>query len=507
MNLGAYTLIRKIAEGGVADIYLAKTKAALRQERYLVCKCIRQSLAHDEEFLGSIINEAQCTTRLRHPNILEVFDLCACDGKAFLAMEYLDAQDLSKLIIRNNARNETLPYVYAAYVIGQVALGLHAAHELTNAQGTLLGLVHRDVSPENILFGAGGEIKIGDFGIAKNVFMPDITPPDVIKGKFNYMSPEQAWADKVDRRSDIFSLAAVLYEATTGHCFYPSDSIESCIQCARMALYEPPRAICPDYPPKLEEILAKALDLDKKCRYATALEFKSVLDGFIASQNQTVAKDDWIAYLRPRVEFPDHPLPRLHAAEFAPDASSLLAHGHAGGAPAGGTAADPFTTGQIGAEEIEMLRRKAIDMMSSEFSVLSLGSGLRRYPGGGGAPQPQCAADATDDSGAPAVSDSGETQRIAQPPKEALFSAHIPLSESAETTVRTRHVLSQQDTLPRIAPAVKIEVPKPLPAAAASPLQEKCHAAGKTKIIAAVAVLLILAAILIALYFARNRAF
>ncbi len=507
MNLGAYTLIRKIAEGGVADIYLAKTKAVLRQEKYLVCKCIRQNLAHDEEFLGSIINEAQCTTRLRHPNILEVFDLCACDANAFLAMEYLDAQDLSKLIIGNNARNETLPYVYAAYVIGQVALGLHAAHELTNAQGTPLRLVHRDVSPENILFGAGGEIKIGDFGIAKTVFMPDITPPDVIKGKFNYMSPEQAWADKIDRRSDIFSLAAVLYEATTGHCFYPSDSIESCIQCARMALYEPARSICPDYPPKLEEILAKALDLDKKCRYATALEFKIALDGFIASQNQTVAKDDWIAYLRPRVEFPDHPLPRLQAAEFVPDASSLLAHAHAGGAPGGNDAADPIATGQIGAEEIEQLRRKAIDMMSSEFSVLSHGSGLRRYPGGELAPTQSAAARAANDSGADAVSDSGETQRMSQPPKDALFAAQIPLPESSETTVRTRHVLSQQDTLPRIDPAVRIEAPKPLPPAMPEPTPARPRSGRKTKIIAAGAVLLLLAVIFAALRFARNCAF
>ena len=186
MKLGAYTLIKKIAEGGVADIYLAKIKTSQLQDKYLVCKCIRQSLTQDDEFLGSIINEAQCTTRLRHPNILEVFDLCACDGNAFLAMEYLDAQDFSKLIIHNNARNETVPYTYAAYAIGQVALGLHAAHTLNDVHGKPFHLVHRDVSPENILFSSDGAIKIGDFGIAKTVQMPDITPPDVVKGKFNY---------------------------------------------------------------------------------------------------------------------------------------------------------------------------------------------------------------------------------------------------------------------------------------------------------------------------------
>lgn len=326
MKFGAYTLIKKIAEGGVADIYLAKTKSIFDCDKYLVCKCIRKNLTADEEFLASIINEAQCTTRLRHPNILSVFDLCREDDNAFLVMEYLDAQDFLKLIIGNNKRGETVPYTYAAYAIGQAALGLHAAHELTDGNGVPLELVHRDVSPENILFSSDGDIKIGDFGIAKTIQMPDITPPDVVKGKFNYMSPEQAWADKIDRRSDIFSLAAVLYEATTGRCFYPADSIDACIQCARMALYELPHNICPEYPPELEKILLKALDLDKKCRYATALEFKLALDHFIQSQNVIITKNDWVEYIKTRIQYPEMRLPRLKVEEFASDNSSLLAH-------------------------------------------------------------------------------------------------------------------------------------------------------------------------------------
>lgn len=388
MKLGAYTLIKKIAEGGVADIYLAKSKTALMQDKYLVCKCIRQSLTQDDEFLGSIINEAQCTTRLRHPNILEVFDLCACDGNAFLAMEYLDAQDFSKLIIHNNALGETVPYTYAAYAIGQVALGLHAAHTLTDIHGAPLHLVHRDVSPENILFSSDGAIKIGDFGIAKTVQMPDITPPDVIKGKFNYMSPEQSWADKLDLRSDIFSLAAVLYEATTGHCFYSAESIEACIQCARMALFELPHNVCPSFPPMLEEIMLKALDLDKKCRYSTALEFKLALDGFIASQGETITKEDWVEYIKQRVEFPAMPLPRLSASEFVPDASSLLAHTMHPKEDEGKPAEDSNTTGQIGSDEIDQLRRQAISMMSSEFNVLVLKNAAQPPQAGQPASQP-----------------------------------------------------------------------------------------------------------------------
>ncbi len=426
MKLGAYTLIKKIAEGGVADIYLAKIKTSQLQDKYLVCKCIRQSLTQDDEFLGSIINEAQCTTRLRHPNILEVFDLCACDGNAFLAMEYLDAQDFSKLIIHNNARNETVPYTYAAYAIGQVALGLHAAHTLNDVHGKPLHLVHRDVSPENILFSSDGAIKIGDFGIAKTVQMPDITPPDVVKGKFNYMSPEQAWADKIDLRSDIFSLAAVLYEATTGHCFYPAESIEACIQCARMALFELPHNVCPTFPPALEAIMLKALDLDKKCRYSSALEFKLALDSFIASQGVNITKEDWIEYIKPRIEYPPMPLPRLCASEFEPDASSLLAHSIYRGVSDDKAVEDINTTGQIGAEEIDQLRRQVISMMSSEFNVLVLQNAAQN---------PQSSASNT--ASMPSTEDDDET-RTTNPRNRAVSSKNATV-DASNATLQTPH--------------------------------------------------------------------
>ena len=235
MIIGSCTLIKKIAMGGCAEIFLAKAPNRRGQEKYLVCKCLNKSLSDDNTFLRSIIQEVQLSVQLRHPNILEVFDLQIQGDQVFLTMEYMDAQDLQKLQAGCKQRGERIPIPMALYVIRQAAAGLHAAHELTDSKGNPLQLVHRDISPENILFGSDGDIKLSDFGIAKTANMPDITPSDIIQGKFNYMSPEQAWGDKLDRRSDLFSLGVVLYESLLGQSMYPTGSIDTTIACARVA--------------------------------------------------------------------------------------------------------------------------------------------------------------------------------------------------------------------------------------------------------------------------------
>ncbi len=324
MKLGAYTLIKKIAEGGVADIYLAKAKNKLGQDKYLICKCVRKNFSEDVEFLTSIINEVQLSTRLSHPNIINIFDLCSCDGNAFLTMEYLDAFNFQHLLKKNAELWDRVPYDIAIYAIGQAALGLHAAHELKDKFGNPLGLVHRDISPENILFGSNGDIKISDFGIAKTCKMPDITDGDVIKGKFNYMSPEQAWGDKLDRTSDLYSLAIVLYEAVLGQRFNPADDFDDAISRARMAFFELPANIDPDFPEDLSDVMLKALDLDRKLRFPTVLDFKLALDECAKNHHWNVSKNEWISYLKTHIDYPESRLPLLKAGEIAPDQTSIL---------------------------------------------------------------------------------------------------------------------------------------------------------------------------------------
>lgn len=326
MKLGAYTLIRKIAVGGIAEIYLAKGISLCGEEKYLVCKCIKPELSGDSEFIESIIREARLSVRMRHPNIMEIFDLCYSDNRAYLTMEYMDAPDILQLMCLAREKGLKMPYGVAIHVICASARGLHYAHELCDEQGEALRLVHRDISPENILLGSDGSIKIGDFGIAKTCQMPDITPPETIKGKFGYMSPEQAWGDKVDRRSDIFSLAIVLYELTTGYSFYGQDAISDKLLAARVAQYTPPGQYAPDYPKDLEAILAKALDLDKGERYQTADAFREALETCAKANGWGCDRRAWLEWLHTVVDATGQGLSRMHADDIPKDPHSIVSN-------------------------------------------------------------------------------------------------------------------------------------------------------------------------------------
>ena len=324
MSLGNCTLIKSIAQGGCAEIFLSKARNTDGLEKYLVCKCLNQSLTDDMAFLHSILQEVRLSVQLRHPNILEIFDLQVEESQAFLTMEYMDALDLQKLQSLCRETHETIPIPIALYIVQKIASGLHAAHELTDKNGNSLHLVHRDVTPENILFNSLGDIKLSDFGIAKTADMPNITPPETIKGKFNYMSPEQAWGDTLDRRSDLFSLAVVLYEAVLGESMYPTDSVDATLSCARVAKFTPPHQINPNFPSDLENILLKALDIDTQQRYQTVSEFSQALDKCIERNHWQISQEYWLKWLANRIPFPSPRLPLMHYAEFPSSKNSLL---------------------------------------------------------------------------------------------------------------------------------------------------------------------------------------
>lgn len=322
-HLGRYVLITKIAVGGVADIYLAKTKSLTHRDRYLVLKCLRADAKSEEDFLETILNEALLSVQLRHPNIVEVFDLCEVQAEQFLAMEYLDAHDLSSVLAYHIQHDDYLPFGLALYAIREIATGLHYAHELKDSENRPLGLVHRDISPQNILLSSAGDIKLSDFGIAKTNLMRDKTPEGVIKGKFHYMSPEQAWGDRVDRRSDIFSLGIVLYEAIVGQEAYPYEGVATLIEKARIAQFPEPRKLRPEIPPELEALLLKALDLDKQARYQSAKEFADAIDDYLRKHHPRANRVTWLEHLN-SIQDRGAKLPLLHAADYVRDIHSML---------------------------------------------------------------------------------------------------------------------------------------------------------------------------------------
>lgn len=324
MKLGACTLIEKIAEGSLAEIYLAKAPTTAGDEKCLVCKCVRPAVAGDSEFYDSIMVELECAGPLRHPNIVTIFNFCVDNGNAFLTMEYLDAKDLRYLVNTLRAKNQNLPYPMAIYILSQIAKGLHAVHELKDGMGIPKQIVHRDVTPENIFFNSEGMVKIGDFGIAKAAGRLTATPPDIIRGKFNYLSPEQAWCDTLDRRSDIYAMAIIFYEAVLGVPFYRSNDINQLITEARCGLHVAPIRINPTFPPELNAIIEKATDIDKSQRYQTALEFRAALLDFAHKNHCEVTRQEWLSFLEANVPIKRAPLSLMGADEMAPDPSIFI---------------------------------------------------------------------------------------------------------------------------------------------------------------------------------------
>ena len=280
--IGRYRVLGRIATGGMADILLGKLGGPSGFQRAVVIKSILPHLARDEEFVGMFLDEARLTAQIRHPNVVQVHELGRDGAVLYLVMEYLDGESCNTILREAARRGTHPPHALAAHICAQVAAGLHAAHTLTDDQGKALNVVHRDVSPQNVLVTYDGQVKLLDFGIAKAAGrMAEGTKAGQIKGKFAYMAPEQAMRAEVDARTDVFSLGVVLWEMTTGRRLFKRPS-------ELMVL----RALCEDpvprpsdqvkrYPPLLESIVMRALARDPKERFQTALDLRQALAGWL----------------------------------------------------------------------------------------------------------------------------------------------------------------------------------------------------------------------------------
>ena len=297
-QFGPYQLVKYIARGGMADIYLAKTAGIEGFEKYLALKMIRENLSDDHEFVEMLVNEANLAVLLNHPNIVNVFDLGQIEGIYYLAMEFVEGNDLHALLV-DTAKNDTyVPFEVAAYIIAESCAGLDYVHTRTNPEGQPLAIVHRDISPQNILLGYGGEVKIADFGIAKaNVSRTD-TQVGILKGKFCYMSPEQAWGDKLDNRSDVFSLGVVLHEMLTGEMLYQEEDQLRLLEQVRRAQVPLPRQIRREVPSELEAITMLALERDKKERFNNAAELQRELTKYLNRVAPGFTRADLVRYLQ-----------------------------------------------------------------------------------------------------------------------------------------------------------------------------------------------------------------
>ncbi len=280
MRLGKYELLSRLGVGGMAELFIARTTAQHGFEKLVALKRILASHADDDQFIQMLLAEARLAATLHHPNIAQVYDVGEVDGTYFFTMEYVFGQDLRKIVRAVQGRGVWLgPELILQIIIG-TASGLHYAHEKEGSDGELLGLVHRDVSPSNILVSHDGGVKLVDFGIARVSAMQATTAAGALKGKVPYMSPEQCRGERLDRRSDIFSLGIMLWELTTRRRLFAGENDVAI--AGRICNEEVPRpgSIVPDYPPELEAIVLKALARDREARYATAQELQLDLEEY-----------------------------------------------------------------------------------------------------------------------------------------------------------------------------------------------------------------------------------
>lgn len=275
-RLADFEVLRRLGAGGMAEVFLARKRGAERTYKLLVVKRILPQHVSSRQFRAMFAEEAQLATRLNHPNIVQVYDfLDSGEEGQLLSMEYVEGPDLRRL--RRAARNcgqRIAPHV-CAYIAAEVAKGLHYAHERRDERGVPLDIVHRDVSPQNILLSFDGSVKIADFGIATaNVFREEA---GVLKGKTGYMSPEQARGEKVDRRTDLYSLGVVLHELLTGRPLHGSLEGSALLDAVRSGHVEPPSTFVTGIPAEIEAIVMHALARDPGDRIATAREFASAI--------------------------------------------------------------------------------------------------------------------------------------------------------------------------------------------------------------------------------------
>jgi len=281
VQFGKYLLLDRIAVGGMSEVYRAKFFGAERFEKILAIKKLLPNIAEDEEFVEMFINEAKLASQLTHSNICQIYDLGKIDGNLFIAMEYIWGKDLLQIINYFRKRRDFMPPPMASYIATRVCEGIDYAYHKRGPQGMPLKIIHRDVSPQNILISYDGEIKIIDFGIAKATLHHSETQAGLLKGKFSYMSPEQVQGFPIDHRSDIFAIGTVLFEMLTSMSLFKGENDFMTLEKVRKAEVPKLTDINPRVPKSLEKIVMKALALDPKDRWQRAADFQDALQRFL----------------------------------------------------------------------------------------------------------------------------------------------------------------------------------------------------------------------------------
>ena len=295
---GEYKILKKIATGGMAEVFLARRTGLKGFEKLLAIKRILPQFSENEEFISMFIDEAKLAAQLNQRNIVQIYDFGNQQGAYYIAMEYVSGKDVRSIVKRSIEKQKRMPIGQCAYIITEAAKGLEYAHNFKDHSGTSLQLIHRDISPQNILVSYEGEVSLADFGIAKAASKSTETRAGVLKGKILYMSPEQAWGKPIDKRSDLYSLGVVLYELITYRKIFDADSEFSMLEKVRNAQVEFPPEIFEKVPRPIFQILKKALGKDPGERYQSAHEMHVNLENYLHTTRETASERTLAGYLK-----------------------------------------------------------------------------------------------------------------------------------------------------------------------------------------------------------------
>jgi len=302
--LGRYELLVPIAQGGMAVVWAARMKGMRRFQKIVAIKSLLPMLSMDPTFERMFMSEAELASKIRHPNCCEILDLGEQDDSLYIVMEWINGDPL--FVLRREAKKHHggVPVPIAARIASAVAAGLHAAHELKGDDGQPLGLVHRDVSPQNIMVTPHGEVKILDFGVAKATQAADTehTRAGQIKGKVPFMAPEQALGRPVDRRTDVFSLGIVLFQLVTGkHPFKQKEDLETLRRICDKTPVNPPSSVVDHCPHNVEQVICKALEKNPEERFQTMDDFRRALDESLTEMTGLGLTDDDVGLFASKV--------------------------------------------------------------------------------------------------------------------------------------------------------------------------------------------------------------
>jgi eukaryotic-like serine/threonine-protein kinase len=288
-TLGRYELLIRLGRGGMASVWVARERSPSgKQQRLVAVKAMLPELARHSDFRAMFLEEGQIVRSIDHPNVVTVHEVAEDHGILYMAMEWVEGDSL-RAVIKEAQRRRPIPPEMAVKIIADAAAGLHAAHELRGWDGELRNIVHCDVSPHNILVGIDGHAKLVDFGVANAAAHSDLGSEDKIKGKFGYMSPEQAGAQKLDRRSDVFALGIVLFELTTGERLFKGENAAHTLELVKRGKIPEPRELHPKYPERLSQIVTMALQRDPRRRFQTAQQLRDALERYLVEERIMVS--------------------------------------------------------------------------------------------------------------------------------------------------------------------------------------------------------------------------